>query len=203
MSSGLLEFRPGCVRSVRLRCQFVTAVPSISSECLGWAAAARYTRTVDDDAGILMLSAETGTRYYIRHRGDRLELSESTPGDEPRITLYAATTVVLERYVYAIMGDEIREDIALSYLELPSTAADLAKGYRLSGMERGYRILHRIGHGPVAAAPDPHLSLVALVPLSHLLGLTVAAVKRTYLSENGAPLLAAGRYADCSTAPSD
>lgn len=179
-------------------------VPTISADCLGWATTAGYTRTVVDDAGILMLSAETGTRYYIRHRGDRLELSEATPGDEPRITLYAATTVVLERYLYAIMGDEIREDLALPYLELPSTAGELAKGYRLSEMERGYRILHRIGHGPVAAALDPQLSVVALVPLSHLLGLTVAAVKRTYLSETGAPLLTAdGRYADCSTVLTD
>ncbi|WP_087083696.1 Imm61 family immunity protein [Mycobacterium dioxanotrophicus] len=174
----------------------MTAVPSISSECLGWAATARYTRTVDDGAGILMLSAETGTRYYIRHRGDRLEFSEATAGDEPRTVLFAATTVVLERCLYAVMGDEIREDIGLPYLELPSSASEVAKSYQLSDMERGYRILHRIGHGPVAAAPDPQLSLVALVPLSHLLGLTVAAVKRTYLSEHGAPLLANGRYTD-------
>lgn len=62
-------------------------------------------------------------------------------------------------------------------------------------MERGYRILSRVGHGPVAAAPDPELSLATLVPLSRLLGLAVPAVKRTYLSEHGAPLLVDGHYA--------
>ena len=43
----------------------------------------------------------------------------------------------------------------------------------------------------------PDLSLV--VPLSHLLGLPVSAVKRTYLSEHGAPLVVDGHYADTDT----
>ena len=73
---------------------------------------------------------------------------------------------------------------------------DLAKGYRLGDMERGNRILSGIGHGPVAAARDPELSIVTLVPLSHLLGLPVPAIKRTYLFEHGAPLLVDGRRRD-------
>ncbi len=73
---------------------------------------------------------------------------------------------------------------------------DLAKGYRLGDMERGNRILSRIGHGPVAAARDPELSLITLVSLSHLLGLPVPAIKRTYLFEHGAPLLVDGRRRD-------
>lgn len=173
----------------------VVTVPTISSDCLGWARMAGYTPCVDESAGILMLWSQVGTRYYIRHRGDRLELSEATSGEDPRITLFAATTECLERWLYALLGDEIREDLALDFLHLPCSASDLATGYQLGEMERGYRILGRVGHGPVAAAPDPQLSLVTLVPLSHLLGLTVPAVKRTYLSEYGAPLLVDGRYA--------
>lgn len=47
-----------------------------------------------------------------------------------------------------ICGDEIRDDLTLPYLDLPSRTKDLAKGYRLGDMERGYRILSRAGHGP-------------------------------------------------------
>lgn len=173
----------------------VVTVPTLSADCVGWARLAGYSASVDDGAGMLVLWSEAGTRYYVRHRGDRLELSEATPGDDPRVTLFAATTACLERWLYALLGDEIRDDLALPYLHLPSSPGDLAMGYQLGEMQRGYRILHRVGHGPVAAAPDPQLSLVTLVPLSHLLGLAVPAVKRSFLSEYGAPLLVDGRYA--------
>ncbi|MBN3459774.1 hypothetical protein JNN96_37720 [Mycobacterium sp. DSM 3803] len=173
----------------------VTA-PTISADCLGWASTAGYFHDVDETAGILRLWSRAGTRYYLRHRGDRLEVSEATPGEDPQITLFAATTMCVERYLFAVLGDEIRDDLTLPYLQLPSSPSDLATGYRLGPMERGYRILSRVGHGPVAAAPDPQLSFVTLVPLSHLLGLTVSAVKRAYLSEHGTPLLVDGRYAD-------
>lgn len=173
----------------------MAAIPSISADCLGWARAAGYSHSVDDVAAILTLRSETGTRYYIRHRGDRLELSEAIPGEDPRITLFAATTACLERHLYAVLGDEIREDASLPYLDMPSRATDLAEGYRLGPMERGYRILSRVGHGPVAAAPDPELSVVALVSLSHLLGWPAPAIKRAYLSEHGTPVLVDGRYA--------
>jgi hypothetical protein len=66
-----------------LRLLLVAAVPSISADCLGWARMAGFAADVDDDAGIVMLWSEAGTRYYIRHRGDRLELSEATPGEDP------------------------------------------------------------------------------------------------------------------------
>ena len=178
----------------------MTAAPAISTGCLGWAHTAGYSHSIDEDAGVLTLRSEAGTRYFIRHRaGGRVELSEAAADEDPRPTLFTATATILERFLYAVLGDEIREDVSLPYLHLPCSASDIAPGYRLAGMDRGYRILNRIGHGPVAAAPDEHLSLVTLVPLSHLLGLTVAAAKRTYLSVDGAPLLVAGRYADAET----
>jgi hypothetical protein len=61
-------------------------------------------------------------------------------------------------------------------------------------MVRGYRTLSRTGAGPVAAAPDPTLSLQALVPLSHFLGYDLAALKRSFLSHDGDPLLFGSRY---------
>ncbi|ORX12475.1 hypothetical protein AWC31_31350 [Mycolicibacterium wolinskyi] len=95
-----------------------------------------------------------------------------------------------------MLGDEIREELSLDYRELPWSPEELAFGYRLTEMQRWYRILIQVDHGPVPAAPDPQLSLVTLVPLSHLLGLPVASIKRSYLCEDGAPLLLRdGRYA--------
>jgi hypothetical protein len=61
-------------------------------------------------------------------------------------------------------------------------------------MNRGFRTLIRDGHGPVAAARDKTLSLVTLVPLSHLLTLDIATVKASFLDVYGRPLLADGRY---------
>ncbi|WP_082902498.1 Imm61 family immunity protein [Mycobacterium adipatum] len=93
-----------------------------------------------------------------------------------------------------IFADDIREDLDLPFLELPHTTNDLAAGYQLSDIVRGYRTLTRRGHGPVAAAPDPTLSLLALVPLSHLLRWSIADLKRAFLSPTGTPLLCKGHY---------
>jgi hypothetical protein len=68
-------------------------------------------------------------------------------------------------------------------------------GFALSEMSRGYRTLSRTGAGPVAAARDATLSLVKLVPLSHFLTLSPPELKRSFLHEDGAPLLAHGDYA--------
>lgn len=62
-------------------------------------------------------------------------------------------------------------------------------------MQRGYRILSRHDNTPVAAAPGPVLSLVALVPLSHILGMSIADLKVSFRHLHGAPLLKAdGSY---------
>lgn len=59
-------------------------------------------------------------------------------------------------------------------------------------MVRGYRTLTRTGRGPVAAAPDPTLSLLALVLLSHFLGWTIPDLKRSFLSPAGRSPSSAG-----------
>src|SRR4029077_10139066 len=82
-----------------------------------------------------------------------------------------------------------RQDLDLPLLDLPWEPGDLAEGFELTDMVRGYRTLERAGGGPLAAAPDSTLSLIALVPLSHYLGWTIADLKRSFLSPTGAPLL--------------
>jgi hypothetical protein len=61
-----------------------------------------------------------------------------------------------------MFDDDIREDLDLPFLDLLCSADDLAAGYELTDMVRGYRTLARTGRGPVAAAPDPAPSLLAL-----------------------------------------
>lgn len=175
----------------------VSEVPEISAECLGWARTAGFRCDTDESSASLILRHEIGgpTRYFIRWRAARVELRQVTDDGDDRVLLYAANEAVLSVFLYGLFGDDIREDLALPFLELPWNISDLAEGYALSDMRRGYRILSRVGGGPVAAAPDPAVSLVALVPLSHLLQLGVDELRRSFLSETGTPLLVDGRYA--------
>lgn len=94
-----------------------------------------------------------------------------------------------------MFADDLREDLDLPFLPLPWTVDQLAPGFTISDTVRGWRTLIRTGHGSIGAAPDPTLSLVTLVPLSHLLLWPAAAIKTSFLHETGAPLLRAGRYA--------
>lgn len=57
--------------------------------------------------------------------------------------LYAANEAVLSVFLYGLFGDDLREDLELPFLELPWNISDLAEGYALSDMTRGYRILSR------------------------------------------------------------
>ena len=130
--------------------------------------------------------------------------AEPTASNSPRPTttidaehplLFVAEVEVLERYLVGLFADDIREDLDLPLLDLPWEPGDLAEGFELTDMVRGYRTLERAGGGPLAAAPDSTLSLIALVPLSHYLGWTIADLQRSFLSPTGAPLLRLGRYA--------
>ena len=172
------------------------AAPVLSPDCIGWARAAGYGCTTDDSTETVVLRSQMGppTRYYIRQVRDRLRLTTQAEDDtEERPMLFAADREVLERFLYGVFGDDIRDDLGLPYLELPWSADDLAAGYTLGEVERGYRTLRR-GGVPLAAAPDATLSLLALVPLSHFLGMTAEALRAAFLAENGAPLLTGGAY---------
>lgn len=168
----------------------------LTAECVGWARTAHYVTTVAQD-GDVQLRSEAGapTRYFIRRRGpDRLELTQ-LDDDAEHPLLFVADTEVLERHLIGLFADDIREDLDLPLLEIGWTVDDLARGYEVSEMERGYRTLKRVGGAPVAAAPDPTLSLLALVPLSHYLQWSIADLKRSFLSPTGSPLLRRGGYA--------
>ena len=106
-----------------------------------------------------------------------------------------AAVDVLERYLVGMFADDIREDLDLAHLDLPWGTSDLADGYELSAMVRGYRTLKCRGGDPIAAAPDPTLSVLALVPLSHYLRWSIPDLKRSFLNPAGAPLLRGGRWA--------
>ncbi|MGP4057763.1 Imm61 family immunity protein [Mycobacterium sp. 4D054] len=163
---------------------------------MGWASTAHYVTTVAED-GDFQLRSEAGapTRYFIRRRGaDRLELTQADDDAEHPL-LFVADTAVLERHLIGLFADDIREDLDLPLLEMDWSVDALAEGYEVSAMVRGYRTLKRVGGGPVAAAPDPTLSLLALVPLSHYLQWSISELKRSFLNPAGVPLLRGGRYA--------
>lgn len=92
------------------------------------------------------------------------------------------------------LGDDLRDELGLDFLELPWAELDLAETFTLSGMQNGYRTLRRLDGKPVAAARDEVLSLVTLVPLSHLLGYDLSTLKRAFLDPAGSPVLVNGRY---------
>lgn len=174
----------------------MSAPLALSAQCRDWARTANYT--VLDEDGVVVFRSETDSsaRYFIRRRGpDRLELTQSDDDAGERPVLFVAHVEVLERYLLGLFADDLRDDLDLPFLPLPFTADQVAPGFELTDMVRGYRTLTRTGRGPVAAAPDPTLSLVALVPLSHLLLWPAEAVKASFLHETGAPLLRAGGYA--------
>lgn len=163
----------------------------LTEQCAGWARLARYEWNTAE--GWLRRPGEEG--YVVQaHPAGRVELLQLAEDGTRERVLYAADAEVLERYLFGlVLGDDIRDDVDLPYLDLPSGEADTADGYRLGPAVTGSRTLYR-GTEPVAAAPGGRASLAALVPLSHFLGCTLADLRRSYLNEHGAPLLAGGRY---------
>jgi hypothetical protein len=124
-----------------------------------------------------------------------LELTQTEDGEAEHPLLFVAAIEVLQRYLIGLFADDIRADLDLPMLDQPWQADDLAAGYELTEMVRGYRTLRRVSGEPIAAAPDPTLSMLALVPLSHYLGWSIPDLKRSFLSYDGAPLMRDGRYA--------
>ena len=169
----------------------------LGDDCVGWARAAHFLTAVADD-GDTQLRSEAGapTRYFVRRRRvERLELTQTEDGEAEHPLLFVAAIEVLQRYLIGLFADDIRADLDLPMLDQPWQADDLAAGYELTEMVRGYRTLRRVSGEPIAAAPDPTLSMLALVPLSHYLGWSIPDLKRSFLSYDGAPLMRDGRYA--------
>lgn len=170
---------------------------TLSPDLLAWAQTAGYNHTRDTDSLELRPVTGANTRYAVRPDGPaRLRLSRNDPddGDTDAVLLIAAPKVI-EHHLYSLFGDDIRDDLDLPYLPLPWQPGDLARGYTLTTAASGLRVLVHHRRGPVAAAPDPTLGLVTLVPLSHLLGFSAADLRRAFTAEDGAPLMSAGYYA--------
>lgn len=165
---------------------------------MGWARLAGFVCERDATRAVIALRAETGAAvaYYVRPRGpDRVELIEVDDAGAERLLLFVADMSVLDAFIIGLFGDDVREDLDLHFLQLDWTTQDLANGFRIDTSSPGYQVLKDADGRPVAAVPDTDLSLLALVPLSHFLGWSVAALKRSFLSEDGAPLLSQGEYA--------
>lgn len=184
--------RPGGYRSA-----MTSKAPTLSRTCAGWAGTAGFAVATYDDAVTLRPGAGHGGSWYqIRDRGrGRVELTEIDEDGAENSDLFAAGMDVLERYLLGLLGDGIREDLELGYLELPCTVDAVAPDYVLGPLTRGYRTLSRADGSPVAAARDETLSLVKLVPLSHFMSHDLESLKRAFLNPAGAPLLRAdGSY---------
>lgn len=174
------------------------ASTSLSPDLRAWAQAAGYT-TLDDEADTIELRPLNGanTRYHLRpHANQRTILARTEPDTDPdeHIVLLIASPKVVEHHLHSLFGDDIREDLALPYLQLPWAHSDLAPGYTLgAGAEESQVLVHH-SRGAIATAPDPAFALLTLVPLSHLLGFSAADLRRAFMAEDGAPLLSNGYY---------
>jgi hypothetical protein len=171
------------------------SAPPLSDQCSGWAHTARYDVVVDGGDTVLRSHDRSRGEYRICSRpGDRIALVEVDADDIAQEVLFASDMTVVERFVIGILGDDIRDDLELEYLQMPWQRDDLAPGFQLSDMVGGYRTLSRINSGPVAASRDPDMSLARLIPLSQFLMLSVAELRASFLAVDGAPLLHGGRY---------
>jgi hypothetical protein len=169
------------------------AAARLGDGILGWARLAGYGW--DAETGALMTRLDGCHTQISVHEATngRMELREDVDGDS-RMLLYALNLHVVERHLYGLLGDDIRAQLDLPFLELPASATDLAGGYSLGTPATGFQTLIQTGRGPVAAAPWPGPSLGTLVPLSHLLDLRISDLKQAFLHQDGEPLLDGGRY---------
>lgn len=171
------------------------SAPPLSDQFIGWAHMARYDISVDGSDTVLRSHDRSRGEYRIRRRnGDRIAVVELDADDDAQEVLFAADMAVVERFLVGVLGDDIRDDLELEYLQMPWGRDDLAPGFQLSNMVGGYRTLSRINGGPVAASRDENLSLVRLIPLSQFLTLSVPELRASFLDVDGAPLLHGSRY---------
>lgn len=172
------------------------ASPNLSAECVGWARTAGFVCSRDDSAGTVELRSELGApvSYVVRRRPpDRLELTEVDDQDVERLVLFVAEMSVLERHLFAICGDDIREDLGLPFIELRWDTASLADGYELDDSSLSYQILSATGRGPVAAVPRSDVGLLTLVPLSHFLGWSLGRIETVFSGRGFQPTVVVRR----------
>lgn len=129
------------------------AAAGLGDEILGWARLAAYAW--DAESGALSTRLDgCHTQLSVREAvKGRMELREDINGESPML-LYALNVDVAERYMFGLLGDDVRAQLELPFLELPA-AADVADGYSLATPAKGFHALVRTGVGPIAAAPWP------------------------------------------------
>ncbi len=182
----------------------VTAAPALSTICAGWAQAAGFEVVTEDGATTLRPQDRNRGSYQILSRGrGRVELVETDQDGTRTSSLFAADMDVLEHYLLAVLGDEVRDQLDLDYLEMPVAAESVHPQFTLSAVENGYQTLRRLDGSPVAAARceagGAGVSPAQLVQLSHLLTFDLPTLKTAFLHIAGVPLLVNGRYAATTT----
>ena len=167
----------------------------LSTLCSGWAQTAGFDVRIEAGETQLWPGDRDRGRYRIRERGNgRVDLLDVDPDGVEEVVLFTADQEVMEVFLIAVLGDEVRDDLDLEYLDLPAEADYLAPGYELTVTSRGDRLLSRIGVGPVAAASGDAAGLGRLVTLSRFLTLGSERLKRAFLHPEGYPLLRDGMY---------
>ena len=176
----------------------MTTAPTFSADLLQWARRAGYALTPSDSSGAAILWSDPGgeTRYYTRQGDDGwLMLTRASRGGGEQFTLRASSMGVLERYLFGVLGDVIRDDEGLPILRSPWAESDVAVGYNLSPIsEDGFMTLRRADSTALAVAQGKTTGLLELVPLSQYLRLNISELKDSFLSEDGAPLMSGESY---------
>lgn len=159
-----------------------------SDELKSWAHQAGYLSTSDVNGAVLY--SEGGENCYSMRVGSDhwYELTFASRGNGEKLRLRASTAAMIERYLFAALGDAIRDRLGLPFVPSPFEPDRTAPGYAVSNMtEDGYRYLMVGREDAIAAARDETRSLLILVPLSHYLSVSVAELESLLLSETGFP----------------
>jgi hypothetical protein len=116
--------------------------------------------------------------WYVITTSDRLG---------PETYEFAAESMpIIEKYLYGVFGDSVRQDENLPYIRSPFHPEELRPGYSIgkqafAGRER-HTLIDDAGKVIAITAVD------RLVELSHFLDVTVDVIKNSYLAPDGKPL---------------
>jgi hypothetical protein len=95
----------------------VNAAPRLRATCLGWARTRLFLGRRRPNRNDRVVVRSRLTDSVLRApAAARLELAEADHSGEPRTTLFVADTAVLEMYLAAVSGDEVREELGLPFL---------------------------------------------------------------------------------------
>jgi hypothetical protein len=165
---------------------------NVSGELTEWARRAGYSVSEHQDTGTLELWTDPGgeQRFYVRQPegSNWFTLASSDRGSAERVELSASAIAVIEKYLFALLGDAIRERMRLAEINIPNQPDSLPDGYSVSEPDvDGYRLLTERSVA-VARARGRIIGMSTLVKVAHLLNVTVGDIEASYLSKDGRPL---------------